>query len=95
MKKLGWNYQDIDLWELNEAFAAQTLGVLRELPEIDKDRVNVNGGAIALGHPVGASGAKILTTLLYALRDRGGKRGVASLCIGSGMGIALGVELVN
>tara|TARA_B100000029_G_C16747062_1_gene656727 strand:- start:201 stop:488 length:288 start_codon:yes stop_codon:yes gene_type:complete len=95
MKKLGWNYQDIDLWELNEAFAAQTLGVLRELPEINKDRVNVNGGAIALGHPVGASGAKILTTLLYALRDRGGKRGVASLCIGSGMGIALGVELVN
>lgn len=95
MKKLGWNYRDIDLWELNEAFAAQTLGVLRELPGIEKDLVNVNGGAIALGHPVGASGAKILTTLLYALRDRGGRRGVASLCIGSGMGIALGVELVD
>ena len=95
MEKLGWKYQDVDLWELNEAFAAQTLGVLRELPEIPTDRVNVHGGAIALGHPVGASGARILTTLLYALRDRGGNRGVASLCIGSGMGIAMGIELVG
>jgi acetyl-CoA C-acetyltransferase len=95
MKKLGWSYGDVDLWELNEAFAAQTLGVLKELPEVPRDRVNVHGGAIALGHPVGASGARILTTLLYALRDRGGRRGVASLCIGSGMGVALGVELAD
>jgi acetyl-CoA C-acetyltransferase len=83
----------VDLWELNEAFAAQSLGVLRELPEIDPSRVNVHGGAIALGHPVGASGARILATLIYALRDRGKTRGVASLCIGTGMGIAMGIEL--
>lgn len=95
MEKLGWSFDSVDLWELNEAFAAQTLGVLRELPGVDPERVNVHGGAIALGHPVGASGARILTTLLYALRERGGRRGVASLCIGSGMGIALGVELVD
>jgi acetyl-CoA C-acetyltransferase len=94
LKKAGWNYSDIDLWELNEAFAAQSVGVLRERPEIDPAKVNVNGGAVALGHPVGASGARVLTTLIYALRDRGLKRGVASLCIGGGMGIAMAVELV-
>jgi acetyl-CoA C-acetyltransferase len=94
LKKAGWKYEDIDLWELNEAFAAQSVGVLRERPEIDPAKVNVNGGAVALGHPVGASGARVLTTLIYALRDRGLKRGVASLCIGGGMGIAMAVELV-
>jgi acetyl-CoA C-acetyltransferase len=94
MKKLGWGYGDVDLWELNEAFAAQSLGVLRELPEVDPTRVNVHGGAIALGHPVGASGARILATLISALQDRGKKRGVGSLCIGTGMGIAMGIELV-
>jgi acetyl-CoA C-acetyltransferase len=93
MQKLGWSYPSVDLWELNEAFAAQSLGVLRELPELDPARVNVHGGAIALGHPVGASGARILATLIYALRDRGKTRGVASLCIGTGMGIAMGIEL--
>jgi acetyl-CoA C-acetyltransferase len=93
MQKLGWSYPSVDLWELNEAFAAQSLGVLRELPEVDPSRVNVHGGAIALGHPVGASGARILATLIYALRDRGKTRGVASLCIGTGMGIAMGIEL--
>jgi acetyl-CoA C-acetyltransferase len=93
MKKLDWGYASVDLWELNEAFAAQSLGVLRELPEIDRSRVNVHGGAIALGHPVGASGARILATLIYALRERGQRRGVGSLCIGSGMGIAMGIEL--
>ena len=93
MKRLGWSYDSVDLWELNEAFAAQSLGVLRELPDIDPARVNVHGGAIALGHPVGASGARILATLIYALRDRGKRRGVASLCIGTGMGIAMGIEL--
>jgi acetyl-CoA C-acetyltransferase len=93
MKKLGWGYGSVDLWELNEAFSAQSLGVLRELPEIDRARVNVHGGAVALGHPVGASGARILATLIYALRDRGLRRGVGSLCIGTGMGIAMGIEL--
>jgi acetyl-CoA C-acetyltransferase len=95
MKKLGWNYGSVDLWELNEAFSAQALGVFRELPEIDQSRVNVHGGAVALGHPVGASGSRILATLIYALRDRGKKRGVGSLCIGTGMGIALGIELCD
>ena len=82
---------DIDLFELNEAFAAQSLAVVRELG-IDPAKVNVNGGAIALGHPIGASGARILTTLLYALRARRLRYGVASLCIGGGMGIAMAVE---
>jgi len=83
---------DIDLFELNEAFAAQALAVARELG-LDAANVNVRGGAIALGHPIGASGARVLTTLIYALRARGGGRGVASLCIGGGMGIAAVVEV--
>jgi acetyl-CoA C-acetyltransferase len=82
---------DIDLFELNEAFAVQSLAVLRELG-INPDKANVNGGAIALGHPIGASGARVLTTLLYALRARKLRYGVASLCIGGGMGIAMAVE---
>ena len=85
---------DIDLFELNEAFASQSLAVVRELG-IDPARVNVNGGAIALGHPIGASGARVLTTLLHALKARKLKRGVASLCIGGGMGIAMAVERVD
>ena len=83
---------DIDLFELNEAFAAQALAVAREL-RVDTAKVNVHGGAIALGHPIGASGARVLTTLIYALRARGGGLGVASLCIGGGMGIAAVVEV--
>ena len=83
----------IDLFELNEAFASQSLAVAREL-KLDPSKVNVHGGAIALGHPIGASGARILTTLVHALRARGGGRGVASLCIGGGMGIAMVVESV-
>lgn len=94
MDKLGWGYDSVHLWELNEAFAAQSLGVLCELPGVSRDLVNVHGGAIALGHPVGASGARILATLIYALQDRGQTRGVGSLCIGTGMGIAMGIELV-
>jgi len=82
----------VDLFELNEAFAAQSLAVVRELA-IDPAKVNVNGGAIALGHPIGASGARILTTLLYALKARRQRYGVASLCIGGGMGIALAIEV--
>jgi acetyl-CoA C-acetyltransferase len=82
---------DIDLFELNEAFAAQSVAVSRELG-LDAAKVNVNGGAIALGHPIGASGARVLTTLIYALRARTLRYGVASLCIGGGMGIAMAVE---
>jgi acetyl-CoA C-acetyltransferase len=82
---------DIDLFELNEAFASQSLAVAREL-KLDASRVNTRGGAIALGHPIGASGARILTTLIYALRAQGGGKGVASLCIGGGMGIAMVIE---
>jgi len=82
---------DIDLFELNEAFAAQSLAVQRELG-LDPSRVNVNGGAIALGHPIGASGARILVTLLHALKARDARRGVAALCIGGGQGVAMVVE---
>ncbi len=82
----------IDLFELNEAFAAQAVAVMRELG-LDADRVNTRGGAISLGHPIGASGARVLTTLIYALRARGGGKGVASLCIGGGMGIAMVIEV--
>jgi len=89
--RAGLQLGDIDLFELNEAFAAQSVAVVREL-QIDPAKVNVNGGAIALGHPIGASGARVLTTLIYALRARKLRYGVASLCIGGGMGIAMAVE---
>ncbi len=92
-QKAGWNLQDVDLFELNEAFAVQAVAVTRELG-IDGAKVNVNGGAVALGHAIGASGARVLTTLLYALKDRGGKRGIATLCLGGGNGVALAVELL-
>ena len=91
LAKVGWSMDDVDLMELNEAFAAQALAVIRELG-IDPEKVNVNGGAVALGHPIGASGARILTTLLYAMRNRNAKRGVATLCLGGGNGVALAVE---
>jgi len=93
VKKAGWSLSDVDLFELNEAFAVQAVAVMQELG-IDPAKVNVNGGAVALGHPIGASGARILTTLLYALKDRGLKRGIATLCLGGGNGVALAVELV-
>jgi acetyl-CoA C-acetyltransferase len=92
LKKAGWSMNDVDLLELNEAFAVQAVAVMRELG-VDPARVNVNGGAVALGHPIGASGARILTTLLYALKARGGKRGVATLCLGGGNGVALAIEM--
>ena len=91
LDRAGLELENIDLFELNEAFAAQSVAVVREL-RIDPAKVNVNGGAIALGHPIGASGARVLTTLLYALRARTLRYGVASLCIGGGMGIAMAVE---
>jgi acetyl-CoA C-acetyltransferase len=90
-KKTGWSAANTDLVELNEAFAVQSVAVCRELG-LDPARVNVHGGAVALGHPIGASGARILTTLLYALADRGLTRGVAALCLGGGNGVALAVE---
>ncbi len=91
-KKTGWSAASVDLVELNEAFAVQAVAVCREL-DLDPAKVNVNGGAVALGHAIGASGARILTTLLYALRDRGKTRGVATLCLGGGNGVALAVEI--
>ena len=91
LKKAKWKLEDIDLFEINEAFAAQSIAVIREL-KIDQSKVNVNGGAIALGHPIGASGARILVTLLHELKKQNKTKGCATLCIGGGMGIALCVE---
>ena len=91
LKKAKWKLEDIDLFEINEAFAAQSIAVIREL-KIDQNKVNVNGGAIALGHPIGASGARILVTLLHELKKQNKKKGCATLCIGGGMGIALCIE---
>lgn len=93
VKKIGWNLQDVDLFELNEAFAVQAVAVVRELG-IDVERVNVHGGAVALGHPIGASGARLLSTLLYAMRRRHAKRGIATLCLGGGNGVALAIEAI-
>jgi acetyl-CoA C-acetyltransferase len=92
LDKAGWKLGDVDLFEVNEAFAAQVLADGKELG-LDFARVNVNGGAVALGHPIGASGARILVTLLYALKDRGLKRGIASLCLGGGEAVAMAVEV--
>ena len=91
IKIAKWKIEDVDLFEVNEAFAAQSIAVIREL-KIDKNKVNVNGGAIALGHPIGASGARILVTLLHEMKRSNKKRGCATLCIGGGMGIALCIE---
>lgn len=95
LNKIGWKLSDVDLIELNEAFAAQVLADGYALADQgwDWDKVNVNGGAIALGHPLGASGARVLTTLLYALKDRGLRRGIASLCLGGGEAVAMAVEM--
>jgi acetyl-CoA C-acetyltransferase len=90
--KVGWKLADVDLFELNEAFSVQAVAVVRELG-IDFERVNVHGGAVAMGHPIGASGARVLTTLIYALKRRGLKRGIASLCLGGGNGVALAIEI--
>jgi acetyl-CoA C-acetyltransferase len=92
LEKAGWSAEDVDLWEINEAFAAVAMIAMQELG-IDHARLNVNGGATALGHPIGASGARVLATLLAALQARGGKKGVASLCIGGGEAVAMAVEL--
>jgi acetyl-CoA C-acetyltransferase len=90
-EKTGWSAKDVDLYELNEAFAVQGVAITKDLG-LDPARLNVNGGAVALGHPIGASGARVLTTLLYAMKDRGARRGIAALCLGGGNGVALAVE---
>jgi acetyl-CoA C-acetyltransferase len=90
-KKIGWDLKDVDLFEINEAFSVQMVAVLRELG-IEPAKVIVQGGAVAIGHPIGASGARVLTTLIYALRRQGKKRGIASLCLGGGNGVALAIE---
>jgi acetyl-CoA C-acetyltransferase len=91
LAKTGWQRGDVDIVELNEAFAVQALAVSREL-ELDPALVNVNGGAVALGHPIGASGSRVLVTLLYEMRRRDAKRGIAALCLGGGNAVALAVE---
>ena len=93
LKKIGWKVADVDLWEINEAFAAVTMAAMNEL-KLPHNKVNIHGGACALGHPIGASGARIVATLLGALRKTGGKRGVAALCIGGGEATAMAIELV-
>ncbi|HEY3044489.1 MAG TPA: acetyl-CoA C-acetyltransferase [Vicinamibacterales bacterium] len=92
-EKAGWHLEEVDLFEINEAFSVQAVAVLKELG-IDPQKVNVNGGAVALGHAIGSSGARVLTTLLYALKQRNLKRGIATLCLGGGNGVALAVERV-
>jgi len=93
LKQVGWSVKDVDLFEVNEAFAVVAMAAMTEL-KIDHSKINVHGGACALGHPIGASGARILVTLIHALKARGGKRGVASLCIGGGEATAIAIELV-
>jgi acetyl-CoA C-acetyltransferase len=92
LQQLGWTTDDVDLWEINEAFAVVTLAAMQEL-ELDHAKVNVHGGACALGHPIGASGARIIVTLLSALQQKGLKRGIASLCIGGGEAMAIALEV--
>ena len=91
LREIGWTVAEVDTFELNEAFAAQALGCIRQLG-LDPEKVNPRGGAIALGHPIGCSGARVLTSLLHGLQARNLRRGIATLCIGGGMGIALAVE---
>ena len=93
LERVDWSIDDVDLFEINEAFAAVTMAAEREL-HIPADRVNIHGGAVALGHPIGCSGARVLVTLLHALQRSGGRRGVASLCIGGGEAVAMAVERV-
>jgi acetyl-CoA C-acetyltransferase len=93
LANVGWKIKDVDLFEINEAFSSQLVVLIKELG-LDREKVNVHGGAVALGHPIGATGARILTTLIYALKHRGLKKGVAALCLGGGDAVALAVEMV-
>ena len=92
LAKLGWTNADVDLWEINEAFSVQLVATINEL-KLDASKVNVHGGAVALGHPIGASGSRVLSTLIYALKKTGGKRGIATLCLGGANGIAMAIEV--
>ena len=91
--KTGWKADDVDLYELNEAFSVQGVALIRELG-LKAERVNANGGAVALGHPIGASGCRILVTLMFELERRGAKRGIAALCLGGGNGVGMAIERV-
>jgi acetyl-CoA C-acetyltransferase len=91
LRKAGWSLSEVDLIELNEAFAVQAVAIIREL-ELDPARVNVNGGAVALGHAIGQSGSRLLTTMLYEMRRRNARRGLAALCLGGGNAVAMAVE---
>jgi acetyl-CoA C-acetyltransferase len=91
---VGWTIADVELFEINEAFSSQMVVLLKELG-LDRDKVNVHGGAVSLGHPIGATGARILTTLIYALKHRGLKKGIAALCLGGGDAVAMAVEIVD
>jgi acetyl-CoA C-acetyltransferase len=93
LDRVGWAVEDVDLWEVNEAFAVVAMAALREIG-MPHDRLNVHGGACALGHPIGASGSRIIVTLIHALQQRGGSKGIASLCIGGGEATAMAIELV-
>ena len=92
MAELGWANSDVDVWEINEAFSVQLVATINEL-KLDASRVNIHGGAVALGHPIGASGSRVLSTLIYALKRTGGKRGIAALCLGGANGIAMAIEI--
>ena len=91
LERIGWSTDEVDLWEVNEAFAVVPMGFMKEL-NIPREKINVNGGACALGHPIGASGARILVTLLNALEKRNLKKGVAAICLGGGEGLAMAIE---
>lgn len=93
LQTVQWDIESVDLFEINEAFASISVAVAREL-KVAQEKINVFGGSIALGHPLGASGTRVLITLISALRAKGGKRGVAALCVGGGMGVAMAIELV-
>ena len=94
MANAGWTKDDVDLWEINEAFAMVTMAAMNA-NELDHEKVNIEGGACALGHPIGASGARIVVTLINSLKRTGGKKGIASLCIGGGEAVALAIELID
>lgn len=94
LARVGWSVEDVDLWEVNEAFAVVAMAAMRELG-IDHNKLNVNGGACALGHPIGASGSRIIVTLIHALRQQGAQKGIASLCIGGGEATAMAIEIVD
>ncbi|MDD9840903.1 acetyl-CoA C-acetyltransferase, partial [Acinetobacter baumannii] len=93
LKKAGWNAQDVDLWEINEAFAMVTMCPIDDF-KLDPEKVNIHGGACALGHPVGSTGSRIILTLIHALKRTGGKKGVAALCIGGGEATAVAIEIL-